>query len=170
MFFDEVRVPAANLLGEAGQGFKYLVHNLAEERMTIALGATAQAAAAVRHTVAYVKERKAFGRAVSTFQNTKFVLADCTARVRAMQAMTDKALDLFDAGELTAVDAAACKLFASETMRPSDRPMPAVARRLRVRHRIPDRPPLHRHPGDPALRRHVRDYARHHCRRSAAPS
>ncbi|MCX4880414.1 acyl-CoA dehydrogenase family protein [Streptomyces sp. NBC_00847] len=115
LFFDEVRVPAANLLGEAGQGFKYLVHNLAEERMAIALGATAQAAAAVRHTVAYVKERKAFGRAVSTFQNTKFVLADCTARVQAMQAMTDRALDLFDAGELSAVDAAACKLFASET-------------------------------------------------------
>ncbi|MEY9930938.1 acyl-CoA dehydrogenase [Catenulispora sp. GP43] len=115
LFFDDVRVPAEDLLGVAGQGFKYLVHNLTEERLTIALGATAQAAAAVRFTVDYVKERKAFGRAVATFQNTKFVLADCLSRVQAMQAMGDQALELFDAGELSPADAAALKLFATET-------------------------------------------------------
>lgn len=112
--FQDVKVPVEDLLGEEGQGFKYLTHNLVDERLAITVGATAQAAAAIRFTVQYVKDRKAFGQPVAAFQNTKFQLADCEAEYQALQAMTDRQLDLKDAGELTVADAAAGKLFATE--------------------------------------------------------
>jgi long-chain-acyl-CoA dehydrogenase len=112
--FQDVKVPVEDLLGEEGQGFKYLTHNLVEERLAIVVGSTASAAAAVRFAVDYVKERKAFGQPVSSFQNTKFVLADCEADLQAAQAMTDRAVELFDEGKLTPADAAACKLFTTE--------------------------------------------------------
>lgn len=114
--FQDVKVPAENLLGEEGKGFSYLTHNLVEERLTIVVGAAAQAAAAINFTVQYVKERKAFGQPVAAFQNTKFVLADCEADYQAIQAVTDRALDLFDQGKLTPADAAAAKLFTTETV------------------------------------------------------
>jgi len=112
--FQDVRVPAGDLLGEEGQAFKYLTHNLVEERLAIVVGSTAQAAAAIRFAVDYVKERKAFGQPVSSFQNTKFVLADCEADYQAAQALTDRAIELFDEGRLTASDAAAAKIFTTE--------------------------------------------------------
>ncbi|WP_034262877.1 acyl-CoA dehydrogenase family protein [Actinospica robiniae] len=112
--FQDVKVPVEDLLGEEGQAFKYLTHNLVEERLAIVVGSTAQAAAAIGFAVAYVKERKAFGQPVAAFQNTKFVLADCEADYQAAQAMTDRAVELFDQGKLTPADAAACKLFCTE--------------------------------------------------------
>jgi acyl-CoA dehydrogenase len=113
--FQDVKVPVEDLLGEEGQGFKYLTHNLVEERLAIVVGATASAAAAIRFAVDYVKERKAFGQLVSSFQNTKFVLADCEAELQAAQAYTDRAVELFDEGRLSVADAAAAKLFTTET-------------------------------------------------------
>ncbi|HEV2637268.1 MAG TPA: acyl-CoA dehydrogenase family protein [Actinocrinis sp.] len=113
--FQDVKVPVENLLGEEGKGFGYLTHNLVEERLTIVVQAAAQAAAAIKFTVQYVKERKAFGQPVAAFQNTKFVLADCEADYQAIQALTDRALELFDQGKLTPADAAAAKLFTTET-------------------------------------------------------
>jgi long-chain-acyl-CoA dehydrogenase len=112
--FQDVKVPVEDLLGEEGQGFKYLTHNLVEERLAIVVGATASAAAAIRFAIEYVKERKAFGQPVAAFQNTKFVLADCEAEYQAAQTMTDRAVELFDEGKLTPADAAACKLFTTE--------------------------------------------------------
>jgi len=112
--FQDVKVPVEDLLGEQGQGFKYLTHNLVEERLAIVVGATASAAAAIRFAIDYVKERKAFGQPVSAFQNTKFVLADCEAEYQAALAMTDRAVELFDEGRLTVADAAATKLFTTE--------------------------------------------------------
>jgi alkylation response protein AidB-like acyl-CoA dehydrogenase len=112
--FQDVKVPVEDLLGEEGQGFKYLTHNLVEERLAIVVGSTAQAGAAIRFAVDYVKERKAFGQPVASFQNTKFVLADCEAEYQAAQAMTDRAVELFDEGKLTPADAAAAKLFTTE--------------------------------------------------------
>ena len=112
--FQDVKVPVEDLLGEEGQGFKYLTHNLVEERLAIVVGSTAQAGAAIRFAIDYVKERKAFGQPVSAFQNTKFVLADCEAEYQAAQTMTDRAVELFDQGELTVADAAAAKLFTTE--------------------------------------------------------
>jgi len=112
--FQDVKVPVADLLGEEGQAFKYLTHNLVEERLAILVGSTAQAGAAIRFAVDYVKERKAFGQPVASFQNTKFVLADCEADYQAAQALTDRAIELFDEGKLTPSDAAAAKIFTTE--------------------------------------------------------
>ncbi|MEU6577916.1 acyl-CoA dehydrogenase family protein [Streptomyces sp. NPDC046805] len=112
--FTDVRVPVANILGEEGQGFAYLSHNLAQERLTIAIGAAATATAALRFATDYVKDRTVFGKPVAHFQNTKFVLAECATDVEAAQLMADRALELHDEGELTVADAAKAKLFCTE--------------------------------------------------------
>ncbi|WP_030933892.1 acyl-CoA dehydrogenase family protein [Streptomyces sp. NRRL B-24720] len=112
--FVDVKVPVENLLGEEGEAFSYLSHNLAQERLTIAFAATATARAALHHATEYVKERTAFGKPVAAFQNTKFVLAECATEVEALQTLTDRALDLHDAGELSVADAAKAKLFGTE--------------------------------------------------------
>ncbi|MEU4199500.1 acyl-CoA dehydrogenase family protein [Streptomyces sp. NPDC039022] len=112
--FSDVKVPVEDRLGEEGKAFSYLGQNLPQERLGIAVGAYAQAAAAVRFAKEYVQEREVFGKAVASFQNTKFVLADCKSEVDAMQAVVDRALDAHDAGDLTAADAASAKLFTTE--------------------------------------------------------
>ncbi|MCQ4122194.1 acyl-CoA dehydrogenase family protein [Rhodococcus tibetensis] len=112
--FTDVKVPVEDRLGDEGAGFSYLTHNLAQERLTIALGGSATAAAALKHAIAYVKERNVFGKPVAAFQNTKFVLAECATEVEAIQLMADRALELHDAGELSVPDAAKVKLFCTE--------------------------------------------------------
>ena len=112
--FVDVKVPVANRLGEEGHGFKYLTHNLPQERLLIAMGGAASAAAALRFAIDYVKDRKVFGQPVASFQNTKFVLAECATEVEAAQIMVDRAIELLDVGELTVPDAAKVKLFATE--------------------------------------------------------
>lgn len=112
--FVDVRVPVEDLLGEEGRGFYYLGTNLASERWGIAHGAYAQAAAAVRFAQQYVEERQVFGQTVASFQNTKFELAACKAEVDAAEAVTDRALEALDAGELTPAEAASAKLFCTE--------------------------------------------------------
>ncbi|WP_432066227.1 acyl-CoA dehydrogenase family protein [Streptomyces sp. C10-9-1] len=112
--FTDVRVPAQNLLGQEGEGFAYLSRNLAQERLSIALDGAATAAAALRFATSYVKDRRVFGKPVSHFQNTKFVLAECATEVEALQLFADRALELHDAGELTPADAAKAKLFCTE--------------------------------------------------------
>lgn len=114
LFFDDVRVPVANLLGEEGKGFGMLLHNLPQERLTIAVNAQATARAAVRFATEYVQDRQVFGKPVAAFQNTKFVLADCLTQVEAGQALVDRALLALDAGTLSAADAALVKLFSTE--------------------------------------------------------
>ncbi|MBX6166096.1 MAG: acyl-CoA dehydrogenase family protein [Thermobispora bispora] len=115
LFFEDVRVPVANLLGEEGQAFSYLTGNLPQERLSIAVNAVAQSRAALELTVGYVKNRKAFGQPVSAFQNTKFVLADLAARIEAAQSLLDRAIEAHDQGVLSAADAAKVKLFTTET-------------------------------------------------------
>ncbi len=112
--FVDVKVPVENLLGEKDKGFSYLGQNLPQERLSIAIGAYAQAAAAVEFTKAYTQQRMVFGQPVSHFQNTKFELAACQAEVDAAQAVSDRALEALDAGELTAAEAASAKLFCTE--------------------------------------------------------
>jgi alkylation response protein AidB-like acyl-CoA dehydrogenase len=114
LVFEDVRVPGANLLGEEGQGFSMLVHNLPQERLTIAVNAQSTARAAVRFATQYVHDRQVFGKPVAAFQNTKFVLAECQTQVEAGQALLDRALLALDAGTLTAPDAALVKLFCTE--------------------------------------------------------
>jgi alkylation response protein AidB-like acyl-CoA dehydrogenase len=114
LFFRDVRVPADNLLGEEGSAFRYLLHNLPQERLTIAVAALASASAALTLTIDYVTQRNVFGQPVSSFQNTKFVLADCATRIEAGQALVDRALDAHNTAELTVADAAKAKLFCTE--------------------------------------------------------
>ncbi|CAM2739855.1 acyl-CoA dehydrogenase family protein [Skermania piniformis] len=112
--FTDVRVPVTNRLGEEGAAFGYLGHNLAQERITVAVGSVAQARSAIAATVEYTKARKAFGTPVASFQNTKFELAAMSAEVEAAQAMVDRAVvDLVD-GLLASADAARVKLFCTE--------------------------------------------------------
>jgi alkylation response protein AidB-like acyl-CoA dehydrogenase len=112
--FADVKVPAEDLLGEEHKGFSYLGQNLPQERLSIAIGAYAQAAAAIEFTKKYTQDRIIFGKSVASFQNTKFELAACKAEVDAAQAVADRALEAHDAGELTAAEAASAKLFCTE--------------------------------------------------------
>ncbi|TDD95812.1 acyl-CoA dehydrogenase family protein [Actinomadura rubrisoli] len=112
--FSDVRVPVEDLLGEEGRGFEYLTHNLAEERLGIATTSYASAAAAVELARGYVQERTVFGKTVSSFQNTKFVLAECATEVEAARSLVDRAIEALDAGELSPADAAVTKLFCTE--------------------------------------------------------
>ena len=112
--FTDVKVPARDLLGEENKGFAYLGQNLPQERLGIAVGAYAQAAAAIRFAQEYVQDRTVFGKTVASFQNTKFELAACQAEVDAAEAVCDRALEAHDAGELSAAEAASAKLFCTE--------------------------------------------------------
>ena len=122
LFFTDVRVPVANLLGDEGKGFNYLTANLAQERLSIAINAVASARAALGWTVDYVKERKAFGKSISTFQNTKFVLAEVKTEVDIAQAYVDQCVLALNAGTLSPADAAQAKYWCSELqLRAADR-------------------------------------------------
>ncbi|MER6081770.1 acyl-CoA dehydrogenase family protein [Streptomyces sp. NPDC001833] len=113
--FDAVRVPAANLLGEEGAAFTHLGRNLAQERLAIAVGAVAQMRAAIDLTVAYVRDRRMFGKTLSSFQNTKFELAALDTEAEAARTLLDAAISALVAGELSPADAARTKLFCTET-------------------------------------------------------
>ncbi len=114
LFFNDVRVPAANLLGDEGKGFNYLTGNLAQERLSIAITGLATAKAALDWTLEYVKERTAFGKPIGSFQNTKFELADVKTQVDVGQAFIDQCVSKLNAGELTAAEAAEAKYWCTD--------------------------------------------------------
>jgi acyl-CoA dehydrogenase len=114
LFFNDARVPAENLLGAEGQGFGQMVHNLAQERLSVAVVGVATAQAAVRMTIEYVKEREAFGTQIASFQNTRFELAACKAETDAAQAFVDEATMQLVEGTLSVERAAEVKLFCTE--------------------------------------------------------
>jgi len=114
LFFQDVRVPKENLLGEEGMGFVYLMRELPQERLSIAISATASAEATIEQTIDYVKERKAFGKPVATFQNTQFELAEMEAKVTAMRVFVDRCLELLIQGKLDTVTASKAKMLASD--------------------------------------------------------
>lgn len=114
LFFDNVRVPKENVLGDPRKGFYYLMQFLAEERLIVACGCVAAAEAAVRMTMDYVKERRAFGRAIAEFQNTRFKLAEMRTRIDAAQVFVDRCVMDHNEGKLSAEVAAEAKLFTSE--------------------------------------------------------
>jgi len=116
LFFDEVRIPAANLLGELNQGFIYLMQELAQERFIIAIGAAATMEAMLAETIRYTRERKVFGQAVFDFQNSKFKLAELKASAAAMRIMVDFYLGEHLRRRLTVEEAAIAKLFTTETL------------------------------------------------------
>ncbi len=114
LFFSDVRVPAANLLGNEGDGFLGLVKNLPQERISIAANAVAAAEGVLERTLQYVKERTAFGRPIGNFQNTRFELAEMVTAVRVSRAYVDGLLVQQTRGELSAADAAAAKFWCTE--------------------------------------------------------
>jgi alkylation response protein AidB-like acyl-CoA dehydrogenase len=114
LFFSDARVPATNVLGEIGHAFEYLSFNLAQERLSIGLYGVAAARAALDWTIEYVKERTAFGKPISSFQNTKFVLAEIATEVDVTQPFIDQCVVKLNAGELSPADAAKSKLWGSE--------------------------------------------------------
>ncbi|RIA35399.1 long-chain-acyl-CoA dehydrogenase [Hephaestia caeni] len=114
LFFDDVRVPITNCLGEEGKGFAYLMSQLPQERLTIAIGAQSSAQKAFDETIVFTKDRKAFAGVVFDFQNTRFVLADLKAKLQVGWAHLDWAIKRHLAGELTATEGAAAKLWHTE--------------------------------------------------------
>jgi alkylation response protein AidB-like acyl-CoA dehydrogenase len=114
MFFDNVKVPKENLIGEVNRGFYHLMHGLAEERLILACGNLANAHAAFDATVEYVKERKVFGKPVADFQNTRFKLAEIRTELDVGYAFVDRCVEEHNKGKLTAESAAEAKLWTSE--------------------------------------------------------
>jgi len=114
LFFSDVAVPVANLLGSEGEGFRLLVANLPQERLSIAAAGVAAARAALGWTLEYVKERKAFGQTIGSFQNTKFVLAEVATEVEVAQAFVDKCVVALNDERLSAEDAAMAKWWCTE--------------------------------------------------------
>jgi alkylation response protein AidB-like acyl-CoA dehydrogenase len=114
LFFNDVRVPVANRLGDEGDGFRWLVHNLPQERLSIALHGVAAGPAPRAWTLAYVKERQAFGQPIGTFQNSRFKLAELATEVEIGQTFVDRCVLARNAGELTAEEAAMAKLWCTE--------------------------------------------------------
>ncbi len=115
LFFSDVRVPAANLLGgEEGQGFFHLVRNLPRERLSLAVGAVGHAWAAFGWTVEYCKERRAFGQPIGSFQSAKFTLAEMKTELDVAQVFIDRQTQAYLDGELSADDAAEAKWWCSD--------------------------------------------------------
>jgi alkylation response protein AidB-like acyl-CoA dehydrogenase len=114
LFFTDVRVPAANRLGEEGEGFRYLVTNLPQERLSIAATGVTAARAAFDQTLAYVKERTAFGQPVGSFQNSRFRMAEMATEIEIAQSFIDRSVLALNAGELTAEEAAMAKWWCTE--------------------------------------------------------
>jgi acyl-CoA dehydrogenase len=116
LFFDNLRVPVGNLLGEEGKGFAYLMGELPQERFTIAVSAAARLEVSLEQTIEYVKSRQAFGQRVWDFQNTRFKLADIKAQATAVRLMIDHYLAEHMRRRLTLEEAAIAKLYATETL------------------------------------------------------
>jgi len=114
LFFDNVYVDAANLLGEPGAGFGYMVERLAQERLSCAIASLGHARAALDETIEYVRQRSAFGQPIGSFQASRFRLAECQTMLDVATAWVDRCIDAHVGGELTPVDAAKAKLAATE--------------------------------------------------------
>ncbi len=114
LFFNNVKVPKENLLGDLNRGFYHLMHFLVEERLLGAIGYIANSEAAFNVTMEYINERKAFGKTIAEFQHTRFEMADMRTDIDVAQVFLDRCVTDHNAGRLTAEDAAKAKLFCSE--------------------------------------------------------
>lgn len=116
LFFNDVRVPKANLLGQQGMGFIMLMKELAWERLIIAITSVAGAEAAMKHTLEYTRSRKVFGKPVASFQNTRFKLAEMKSELAIARVYVDRCLEMTLAGKLGVEDAAIAKYWTSDLM------------------------------------------------------
>jgi len=115
LFFDDVRVPVSNRLGEEGMGFVYLVENLPQERLSLATGSVAHAQAAFEWTLDYIKERQAFGQPIGSFQTVKHLMAEMRTELDIAQTYVDHQVLALNRGVLSAEDAAKAKWWVTET-------------------------------------------------------
>lgn len=115
LYFEDVRVPADNLLGEPGSGFGYLMKQLVHERLMVALFAAANTAAAVAETIEHTKQRHIFGAPLFTMQNTRFELAKCQSLAEVSRTFVDRCVERHLAGDLDAAGASMAKAFCSDT-------------------------------------------------------
>ena len=116
LFFQDVRVPITNLLGEEGKGFVQLMQQLPQERLLVAMRSASALEAALDWTVDYTKQREAFGRPIAAFQNTRFKLAEIKTQAVVTRAFVDRCIDIHLNGELDATDAAMAKLHTTELL------------------------------------------------------
>ncbi len=116
LHFEDCRVPKENLIGERGAGFLYLMQQLAQERLIIAVGCVAGARAALDMTLEYTKDRKAFGKPIAHFQNTRFKLAEMATEISIGEAFVDQCLRRLVAGENIPVEASMAKYWTSEML------------------------------------------------------
>jgi acyl-CoA dehydrogenase len=114
LFFENVEVPKGNLIGKVGEGFKYLMTELAQERLVVGLGAIAGAEGVLTQTVKYTKERIAFGKPISELQNTRFKLAEVATEINVGRAFADRCVELHDKKQLSGADASAAKYWLSD--------------------------------------------------------
>jgi len=114
LFFESVEVPDENVLGEVDRGFIHMMERLPQERLSAAVANLAHAAQILLETTEYVKERKAFGRPIGSFQHNKFLVAELVTKVEATQAFVDQAILSHVRGDLSAVDAAKVKWWSAE--------------------------------------------------------
>src|SRR5690606_38650401 len=114
LFFEDLHVPSSNLRGEEGRGFKMLMTKLAQERLSQAVRSTTVCEAAIEWTVRYTRDRHAFGKTISDFQNTRFVLAQLDAETTSLRVFTDWCIKRFMDGELSSIEAAKAKLISTE--------------------------------------------------------
>lgn len=114
LFFQDVRIPRENLLGKDGQGFIYLMQELPQERLTVGIGALASAEAALQWTLDYTRERKAFGKSVADFQNTRFKLAEMATEIQVGRVFVDRCMELHLQGKLDVPTAAMCKYWTTD--------------------------------------------------------
>ncbi len=114
LFFQDVRVPKENLLGEEGRGFIYLMQELSQERLIVGVNAISAAESILQQTVAYVKDRKAFGQSIAMFQNTQFKLAQLDAEITTIRVFIDRCLELHLGKQLDEVTASKAKMLATD--------------------------------------------------------
>ena len=168
LIFEDVFVPDDHLLGVEGGGLAQLKDMLPLERLSIAAQAIAVADTVIATTLEYTTGREAFGQPIADFQNTRFELAELATEADVTRAYVDQCILAWNAGDLTDVDAAKAKWWATDMQTRAGRPLPAAPRRVRLHGRVPSGPRLPGRPGTEDLRRHQRDHEAHHRRRDGA--
>ncbi|MGH7933985.1 MAG: acyl-CoA dehydrogenase family protein, partial [Candidatus Binataceae bacterium] len=117
LFFEDCRVPASNLLGHEGQGFKMLMEKLQQERLVVGVGAIESARRCLDDTIAYTKQRHAFGQAIASFQNTQFKLAEMATEIEVGRAFVDRLLAAHVRGEEVVTEVSMAKWWTSELLK-----------------------------------------------------
>jgi acyl-CoA dehydrogenase len=117
LFFEDARVPAANLLGEEGRGFYYLMEKLQQERLLVAISAQVAAEEMLKMTVDYVKERKAFGQQIAHFQNTQFTIAEMATEIQIGRTFVDEVISRHMAGEQIVTEVSMAKWWITDMAR-----------------------------------------------------